>query len=199
MCLMKVPIAIIAIKRRQRSQRQRNRERYLSRPGNCFCAKTGRAAHDLGLSTWPATASGKVRKVELRVIVKEYVNKQEQAAIDTSASTVDSLIQIWQTKSGVNGLKPETSIRSFADSLMMMLQLSGTVKKQLSRDVTVEDSKLCETINEQADLIDSKPDVAALAAIAKSARQTTPMLDELTYLRGDALAYEDHEAAVTAS
>ena len=161
MCLMKVPIAIIAIKRRQRSQRQRNRERYLSRPGDRSCAKTGRAAHDLGLSTWPATANGKVRKVELRVIVKEYVNKQERAAIDTSASTVDSLIQIWQTKSGVDGLKSETSIQSFADSLMMMLQLPGTVKKQLSRDVTVEDSKLCETINEQADLHSSATSASA--------------------------------------
>jgi len=153
--------------------------------------------HDLNISAWPTTASGKVRKVELRAIVREWLEKQQEQELQASksASTVDSLIRIWKNISGTDRLEPTSVIQTFADSLMMM-QLSGTVKKQLGRDITVEDFKLCERIQDQADLIDTRPEPVA-ALTQKPTRQGPPTLEDVPHVRGDADAFEETKQTVS--
>ncbi|CAK4005360.1 acyl- synthetase [Lecanosticta acicola] len=135
---------------------------------------------DLGLDAFPTTASGKVRKVELAQAVREHIKAQQGAGLDKSGSTVDALIAIWKMISGTDTLLPSTLIESFADSLMMM-QLSGTVKKELDRDITVEHFKLCETIQSMADLIDSRPAKSSVVILPK--RQGPPTLQETPHAR----------------
>lgn len=164
--------------------------------GPAFAPKTViNLKDDLGLEDWPKTAAGKIRKVELAVYVREWIKKSEGPAVDASAPTVDSLIRIWKKISGADGLLPESTINSFADSLMMM-QLSGTVKKDLGRDITVEDFKNCDTIQNQADLIDSRPSVTAAAN--KPQREGPPTLKDMTYVQGDEKAYASAKALVSA-
>ncbi|KAK5115579.1 hypothetical protein LTR62_001238 [Meristemomyces frigidus] len=151
---------------------------------------------DLGLDSWPTTASGKVRKVELRAIVRDYLKKQQYKGVDKTAPTIDSLIQIWQNISGADCLTPESDLSSFADSLMMM-QLSGMVKKQLGRDITVEDFKICDTIQDQATLIDTRPEQTSKLASSKPTRQGPPTLEDVPYIQGDYMAFERTQAVVT--
>lgn len=147
----------------------------------------------LDLDAFPTTASGKVRKVELARVVREYIKAQEEAGLDKSGSTVDALIAIWKMISGTNALLPSTLIESFADSLMMM-QLSGTVKKELDRDITVEDFKLCETIQSMADMIDSRPAKSSLLAVPK--REGPPELRDMPHAREEVEVFERTQAAV---
>jgi acyl-CoA synthetase (AMP-forming)/AMP-acid ligase II/acyl carrier protein len=150
---------------------------------------------DLGLDDWPKTAAGKIRKVELAVSVREWIKATEGPAVDASAPTVESLIRIWKKISGADGLLPESSINSFADSLMMM-QLSGTVKKDLGRDITVEDFKNCDKIQDQADLIDSRPSVTAAAL--KPQREGPPAVKDMPFVNGDEQVYAATKANVAA-
>lgn len=152
---------------------------------------------DLGLDHWITTASGKVRKVELRASVREYLKVQEKkGAVDRSAPTVASLIGIWKKISGHDGLQPWSTVQSFADSLMMM-QLSSMVKKELGRDITVEDFKLCDRIQDQADLIDSRPD--RMAAAVKLVREGPRSVEDVPTARGDAAAFEKTKSLVEAT
>jgi len=150
---------------------------------------------DLGLDDWPKTAAGKIRKVELAVSVREWIKATEGPAVDASAPTVESLIRIWKKISGADGLLPESTINSFADSLMMM-QLSGTVKKDLGRDITVEDFKNCDKIQDQADLIDSRPSVTAAAL--KPQREGPPAVKDMAFVNGDEQVYAATKANVAA-
>lgn len=147
----------------------------------------------LDMDAFPTTASGKVRKVELARVVREYIKAQEEAGLDKSGSTVDALIAIWKMISGTDALLPCTLIESFADSLMMM-QLSGTVKKELDRDITVEDFKLCETIHSMADMIDSRPAKSSVLAVPK--REGPPELRDMPHAREEVEVFERTQIAV---
>jgi acyl-CoA synthetase (AMP-forming)/AMP-acid ligase II/acyl carrier protein len=150
---------------------------------------------DLKLDDWPKTAAGKIRKVELAEYVRDWIKASEGPAVDASAPTVESLIRIWKKISGADGLLPESTINSFADSLMMM-QLSGTVKKDLGRDITVEDFKNCDKIQDQADLIDSRPNVTAKSQ--KPQREGPPAIKDMLHINGDEQAYTAVKASVSA-
>ncbi|EGP86595.1 unnamed protein product [Zymoseptoria tritici ST99CH_1A5] len=148
---------------------------------------------DLGLDVFPCTASGKVRKVELAKVVREYLKQQHSAALDKSGSTIDSLISIWKMISGTDGLLPSSVLESFADSLMMM-QLSGTVKKELGRDITVEDYQTCITIQDQADLIEARPLKSAIVLAPQ--RAGPPTLQDMPHARDEVEAFNQTQEAV---
>nr|POE93315.1 putative acyl-coa synthetase yngi [Quercus suber] len=152
---------------------------------------------DLKLNGWATTASGKVRKVELRASVREYLKAQEEkGTVDKSAPTITSLIAIWKKISGHDELRSTSTIQSFADSLMMM-QLSSIVKKDLGRDITVEDFKMCDRIQDQADLIDSRPD--RMVAVAKPVREGPPMVEDVPTAHGELAAYQKTKSLVEAT
>lgn len=192
-----VPIAIITTKQGQEVNANDVKNATSRDLGTAFAPKMVLHLHnDLKMEDWPKTASGKVRKVELRSTVREYFKKLEYAGVDKSAPTVDSLIQIWKNISGTDGLVATSAIQTFADSLMMM-QLSGTVKKQLGRDITVEDFKLCDTLQEQANLIDSRPDAASKIAAAVPKRKGPPSIEDVPHVKGDETAFEKAKATVS--
>ncbi|KAK3068439.1 hypothetical protein LTR53_013979 [Teratosphaeriaceae sp. CCFEE 6253] len=193
-----VPIAIITTKEGQKVNAGELKNATSRDLGPAFAPKMVlQLKQDLGLDAWPTTASGKVRKVELRATVRDYLQKQQDAqSVDTAAPTIDSLLRIWQAISGTDSLHAETDLQSFADSLMMM-QLSGLVKKQLGKDVTVEDYKHCDTIQEQADLIDSKPAIGAKLATMKPVRKGPPMMEDMPFLQQDHAAFASTVATVT--
>ncbi|CAK1367273.1 unnamed protein product [Cercospora beticola] len=150
--------------------------------GAAFAPKLVLRLSDIGLSAWPTTASGKIRKVELAKVVRDYLKAEAEKGVDKSGSTVDQLINIWKMISGTDGLMPSTLIDAFADSLMMM-QLSSLVKKELGRDITVEDFKNCESIQDQANLIDTRPLKSAVAVQPK--REGPPSIHDMPHCRED--------------
>ena len=195
-----VPIAIVNTKENETVNASELKNATTKDLGSAFSPKMVlHLRDDLKMEDYPKTASGKVQKAKLRNIVKEYFKQQENATVDKSAPTVDSLIQIWQRISGTDTLESGTLIDSFADSLMMM-QLSGTVKKQLGRDITVEDFKRCETLQDQADLIDATPDLAAKIAMAqRPQREGPPTLADIPHLKDDDIAFDQTKALVSST
>lgn len=175
-----VPIAVITELEGQQADLAELKNGTQRDLGAAFAPKLILRLQDLNLTAYPTTASGKIRKVELAKVVREYLKLQAEKGVDKSGSTVDSLINIWKMISGAEGLQSTTPIEAFADSLMMM-QLSGTVKKELGRDITVEDFKMCETIQDQANLIDARPLKSAVPVVPK--REGPPTLQDMPHCR----------------
>ncbi|KAL1311473.1 hypothetical protein AAFC00_004416 [Neodothiora populina] len=151
---------------------------------------------DLGLETYPMTASGKVRKVELRQLVRKYLSERDGPNLHDDAPTVDILIAIWNEISGASGLQPGTNIQSFADSLMMM-QLSRMVKCALEKDITVEHFKKCDTILDQANLIDQRP--KRKTQVDRASRIGPPTIDDIAYLQGDSSTFQQTRRSVSSA
>ncbi|EME42367.1 acetyl CoA synthetase-like protein [Dothistroma septosporum NZE10] len=190
-----VPIAVITTKEGQKADIAGLKQDVTRDLGPAFAPKLILHLNDdLGLDAFPSTASGKIRKVELAKVVKGYLKAQAEAGLDKSGATIDSLLGIWKMISGADGLLPTTAIDAFADSLMMM-QLSGIVKKELNRDITVEDFKLCESIQDQANLIESRPLKSAVAI--KPRREGPPTLLDMPHAREDVEVYERTQHAVS--
>jgi hypothetical protein len=63
------------------------------------------------------------------------------------------------------------------------MQLSSIVKKELGRDITVEDFKTCETIQDQADMIETRP--LKSAVVVQPKREGPPSLQEMPHCRED--------------
>lgn len=192
-----VPIAIIKVSKGCKVSPNEMKQLTTCRLGPAFAPKLIlNLENDLDMTSFPMTASGKVRKVELRQIVRDYLAQQQNPALDRSATTVDLLIIIWTRISGADVLLPGTSIQAFADSLMMM-QLSGIVKSELGKDVTVEDFKSCESIQDQADLIDLRTEYGAGAE--KSHRSGPPTLEDVTHARGNPKIFRETQREINSA
>ncbi|QIW99655.1 hypothetical protein AMS68_005173 [Peltaster fructicola] len=148
---------------------------------------------DLGLEVFPTTANGKIRKVELAAIVRDYLARQV-SSMDDATSTMDVLIRVWKDISGANSLQSSTIIQSFADSLMMM-QLSSVIKRKLNKDITVEDFKECTTIQEQVDLIESRSETVKPEQQRK--RHGPPTTADIPFLKNDRQAFSILKTEVT--
>lgn len=154
---------------------------------------------DLHLDAFPTTTSGKVQKVKLAKIVRDYLDQLGSTVIDEEAPTVEAVISIWADLSGqpAAAIKSSTLIQSFADSLMMM-QFSGIVKDRLGKDITVEDYKVCERVQDHADLIDSRPDHKA-ASHSLPQRIGPPSINDLPHARDSEALYQQTKTDVSKS
>lgn len=194
-----VPIAVITTQHETRVDVGQLKNMAAQQLGPAFAPKMVlHLKDDLARQHWPTTTSGKVRKVELRAMVNDYLKKKEEQASSQQLSTIDTLLRIWANVSGHDALTPESSIQSFADSLMMM-QLSSMVKHALSRNISVEDYKLCETIQDQANLIDSRPARRRGNTVKKEQRTGPPTVAHIPHLQGNARAFDTTKALISAN
>lgn len=153
---------------------------------------------DLRLLSFPETLSGKVRKAQLKEVVRGYLAQRKTIPSDTCQSTIDVVVGIWQEISGITSLQPGTVMTSFADSLMLM-QFSSAVKQKFDKDITVEDLQRCATIQAQCELIDLREVPNSSMTIADEQRQGPPDIKDVSFLCGDAQKFEKVRTTVTHS
>jgi len=113
-----------------------------------------------------------------------------------SDRTMEELLQIWKMVSGAEGLEPTTALESFADSLMAML-VSGMIKKRLGKDITVESLKRCESIEDQARLVDQTQSIEAAGLPSSSTRDGPPDVLDLAHAEGKQEVHARTKARVT--
>lgn len=120
---------------------------------------------ELGLSSFPVTATNKVRKTDLRDRARALLegtdckqNNIDSAVARPISGTVAEVLKIWKTVLGgnISGLNPTTSILNLADSLAM-LRFCFFVERQLHKRVTPADLFNNETPELQASLLDGQP------------------------------------------
>lgn len=83
------------------------------------------ALAELGLDSFPMTATNKVHKAVLQDSVRERMKSEQKgqsSSSSASGSTLDSIMEIWQQvlATGSSEIGPETSITQIAESLVLM-------------------------------------------------------------------------------
>jgi aryl carrier-like protein len=153
---------------------------------------------DLGLTSFPYTLSGKIKKGKLSEIVQEHLKNRttHSSPITGNVSTADDLVQLWATVSGVTAstIDPKASVFTFADSITMM-RLSSSVKKQLHKDLSVDDITKHPSIDEQAVLLDGRQVRTSIEPL--TARLGPPTTSEMAHCQeSDAKAADTKKVAL---
>lgn len=152
---------------------------------------------ELGMKNFPKTSTGKIRKVDLQAAVRQYAREHaadEAADITESAagaSSLERLYDIWSELSGIDrpDLKPETSIREFADSLMMA-RYASIVQNKFGRPFTLADLEKAETLGEQATLLDSRGEEKSATSDLYHDRTVAPAGDDIVFVGKDDAEHE---------
>ncbi|KAH8664402.1 hypothetical protein BX600DRAFT_436950 [Xylariales sp. PMI_506] len=110
----------------------------------------------LGLNDYPRTATGKVQKVKLVALVRDYY-QQRKEAVDESDSTVETLKVIWSRALGLdpNSLSSDTRVADYADSISFM-RVRDRISKAIGKTLSLKELFSAATIGDEARLLDSK-------------------------------------------
>lgn len=108
---------------------------------------------EMGSSDFPLTGSGKIRKVELKALVSQYLQKRDkEQRRKTEDSTISQIRDIW---SRVLGYTVEQDAGVLADSLTIM-RFCYEVEKTCGKRISPAEIYANATINDQARLLDDK-------------------------------------------
>ncbi|KAF2192410.1 acetyl-CoA synthetase-like protein [Zopfia rhizophila CBS 207.26] len=144
--------------------------------------------HDLGLDTFPITLSGKIQKAKLAGLVREHLSSQANSShthISDMSTTEHHLLELWSKVSGVaaENIDQTASVFTFVDSITTM-RFSTLVKKQLQKDLSVDDVISHPSINDQAKLLDTPPTRSTAKPLTQ--RSGPPTVVDMVHCQGDA-------------
>ena len=148
---------------------------------------------DLGLESFPLTASGKIRKAELRTLVDHHLQKLEQQRTNYKQTPmVDQLTEIW---GHILGHSDDNLILS-ADSLSVM-RFCYEVEKVYGKRLSPAEVYENQTIREQARLLGSKESSLKDSAIQSRHSDGPPSPRDMIPTFGDIALAEKAEELVT--
>jgi hypothetical protein len=140
---------------------------------------------DLGFDHFPLTLSGKIQKTKIAERVREYLKRQSTRVEDIPQAmpTEAVLVDLWSKVSGVPvpSVRAHASVLDFADSITTM-RLSTLVKKQLKKDLTVDDVAKYPSIHEQAELLDSR--LVSASSNLLNGRSGPPTANDMVHCDG---------------
>lgn len=132
--------------------------------GSASCPEEVVSLAQLGLRDYPRTASRKVKRGELADIVRQYRTREkrydrEDAVFEKTApsATFEKLRAAWARILGIDesSLSPESHMAELADSIAAT-RLLDRVSKTFGKALTMAELTQADTLQLQADLIDSK-------------------------------------------
>jgi acyl carrier protein len=137
--------------------KQRAQSSVVAELGPAFRLTATYTLSELGLDSFPMTATNKVRKVELQNKVREQMQGNWNGSSFGNRSTLESVTDIWQRvlATGPAEIAPDTSITHIADSLALM-QFCSLVQRRLNKRLTPTDILENETPRLQVALLDER-------------------------------------------
>ncbi|KAI9719235.1 MAG: putative NRPS-like protein biosynthetic cluster [Candelaria pacifica] len=143
---------------------------------------------DLGQSDFPKTLSGKVQKSVLKDMVERFLSEETNGTyLDNGIqSTIDALIAIWAQATGksTRELSTTLSVDSFADSITMMRYIQ-LVKKKLGKALSIDDLRANDSIEAQANLLDSRSSVESSSCFRSQDREGPPEVADMIHAQGN--------------
>ena len=156
--------------------------------GTAFALGGVFSLEELGLDDFPRTATGKVRKVDLKARAEERLRKVEQHVNqERQNSILDEIISVWSRVLGYSTDKVHPLMSAFdvADSLTIM-RFCYEVEKACGRQISLSDMKDNETPQKQALLLESRGNSAkADTLLAIPPRLGPPSGKELAHAFGN--------------
>ena len=152
-----VPIAVVKLAPGQELNLPEVREKIIRELGSAFAIEKAIPITDLGMEDYPKTPSGKVQKGRLRdMVAKHLQDEQDEGAIGRSPTygSIETLSQLWVEFLGIHStsLTPQTSVRDFADSLMIS-RFCAKLRRTTGQVMTLQQVLNHPTIEAQAALL----------------------------------------------
>lgn len=129
--------------------------------GSAFAPEEMINLEDLdGAEDFPRTGTGKVRKNVLRDEVITFMQSQEETDHVETTSDVKTLTKLWTKLLGLENLDPQTSVRDFADSLVLA-RFSAKLRRATGQTLSLQQLLDNPTIEAQAKLLSSSASAAS--------------------------------------
>ena len=154
-----VPVAVIKVTSGGTISKSTLQDRIVKHLGVAFALERVIDLKELAIDDFPTTATGKVRKVDVRDIILDHLRHESEASTQITARepTVAALTRIWARFSGVpeNQLFPTMSLEGIVDSVTVM-RFRNQVKKELGKTFSLEELNENPTVMKQAAILDQQ-------------------------------------------
>ena len=154
---------------------------------------------DLGIDDFPRTATGKVRKVDIRRLVQELLGRESNKSTDFTdpESTEAALTHIWARLLGMPGdrILPTMSLEGMVDSVTVM-RFRHQVRKKLGKTISLAELNENTNIRAQAQVLDSRKEKLRAGVSYRTSRQSAPGVSDIVHACGDSVEFAQIRAVV---
>ena len=154
---------------------------------------------DFGIDDFPRTATGKVRKVDIRRLVQELLERESNTSIDSTnpESTEATLTRIWARFLGMPGdrILPTMSLEGIVDSVTVM-RFRHQVRSELGKVISLEELNENTTIKAQARILDGKKEKLLGGVSHIMSRRSAPGVGDVVHACGDPVKFTHIREAV---
>ncbi|KAL9019132.1 MAG: hypothetical protein Q9185_003606 [Variospora sp. 1 TL-2023] len=191
-----VPIAVIKMTKDGMISKKVLHERVVKELGVAFALERVMDLKELAIDDWPTTATGKVRKVDVRKLVLDHLALECKGITRETARgpTEAALTRLWARFIGApeNHISPTMSLDGMVDSVTVM-RFRRQVKKELGKTFSLEELNTNPTIVEQAGILDHQQQnmLHGDEAGVEPTREGPPGLDDVVHARGNQTTFDE--------
>ncbi|KAL8915756.1 MAG: hypothetical protein Q9172_006690 [Xanthocarpia lactea] len=191
-----VPVAVIKMSKAGTIDKNSLQERIVQELGVTFALERVMDLKELAIDDWPTTATGKIRKVDVRQLVLDHFDFETKKSTREVARepTKAALTRLWARFAGVpeNQLSPTMSLEGMVDSVTVM-RFRSQVKKELGKTFSLEELNANPTIVKQAAILDRQQEgvLRGNDAEAEPAQEGPPGLNDVVHARGNQATFDD--------
>ncbi|KAL2061391.1 hypothetical protein VTL71DRAFT_7664 [Oculimacula yallundae] len=181
-----VPVALVRKKSGDKIDFMEVKETLLKELGPSFVLESILDIRSLGLAEFPRTLTGKVKKNELREMLKSYRKQESSTSVVSGQDTESLLLSVW---TGVLGIRPGTltaksSIADWADSLIFS-RFAAVLYREAGLSISLQELMVNETVEKQARLLSSQKGSSTKNANLQSNRQGPPSANDMVHANGN--------------
>ncbi|KAL8650678.1 MAG: hypothetical protein Q9210_003690, partial [Variospora velana] len=191
-----VPIAVIKMTKDGTVSKNVLHDRVVKELGVAFALERVMDLKELATDDWPTTATGKVRKVDVRKLVLDHLAFESKGSTRETARepTEAALTRLWARFIGVpeNHISSTMSLEGMVDSVTVM-RFRSQVQKELGKTFSLEELNANPTIVEQAGILDRQQQniLRGDGAGVEPAREGPPGLDDVVHVRGNQTTFDE--------
>lgn len=191
-----VPVAVVKMAKVGAVSKSLLHDRVVKELGVTFALERVMDLNELTIDDFPTTATGKVRKVDVRHIVLEHLRHESilSTRMTATESTEAALTRIWARFSDVpeNQISPTMSLEGMVDSVTVM-RFRSQVKKELGKTFSLEELNQNPTIIKQAAILDRQQESVLRGRDVGSGpiREGPPQLSDLVHACGKRAVFEE--------
>lgn len=194
-----LPMAVVKMGNRCNASKTLLQERVISNLGATFALERVIDLRDLGIDDFPRTATGKVRKVDIRRLVQELLGRESNKSTEFTIpeSTEAALTLIWARLLGMPGdrILPTMSLEGIVDSVTVM-RFRHQVRKELGKVISLAELNENANIKAQAQLLDSRKERLQTGVSFGTSRQSAPGVSDVVHACGDSVEFTHIREAV---
>lgn len=194
-----LPVAVVKMVNGCNVSKTLLQEHVIRNLGATFALERVIDLRDLGLDDFPRTATGKVRKVDIRRLVQELVGRESNKSTDfrNPESTEAALTIIWARLLGMPGdrILPTMSLEGIVDSVTV-IRFRHQVRKKLGKVISLAELNENTNIKAQAQVLDSRKERLLAEVSCRTSRQSAPGVSDVLHACGDSVEFARFRAVV---